>query len=414
MIDIGPGRPPARIGRTSISAHAVIRIEPVTTGSKRDPRETRGNGIDSRIHGNGANNHEAGGRPHDRRIRDGRIQAAGVRVSELRSQVPLVLRRTGSRTRPGDGLPTVTVYLVNAAAGPLAGDQLRLDVTVGAGVRLVLRTTAATVALPGRDERPSLFDVHADVGPGGALEYLPEPTVAAHGCRHLMRATIRLAADARLLWREEIVLGRFGEPPGSISSTLRVDVEDDTADEGSAANVTGSAEDDVRSIPDGVRNGTDGIDTNTGSRPGGGTAGAADNAGAGDIRRNDGAGRRVRSARPLLRQALCLDAAAPGLHGPAVLGGARVIGALLIAGPGPDGLGLPAGTTGTIGPTGGGSPTDPTGSGADASSGTGTFAALPLAGPGVLVSALASGTVALRRCLDTGAAAVPPQAAASP
>ncbi|WP_241255513.1 urease accessory protein UreD, partial [Candidatus Protofrankia californiensis] len=200
MVGAGTGRPPARIGRTSISAHAAVRIEPAADGSG-----VRGSGI--------SNSGISGG------VRGGGVQVSGVRVSELRSEVPLVLRRTGVRMESDDGLPTVTVHLVNAAAGPLAGDRLRLDITVGAGVRLVLRSTAATVALPGHGEEPSLFDVHAEVGPGGALEYLPEPTVAARGCRHRMRAAIRLAADARLLWREEIVLGRFSEPPGSISST---------------------------------------------------------------------------------------------------------------------------------------------------------------------------------------------------
>ncbi len=304
-----------RTGRTSISAHAAVRVDPTPDG--------------------------------------------GIRVSELRSQVPLVLRRTGTADgRTADGycgsdtlpyryVPTATVHLVNAAAGPLAGDRLRLDISVGAGVALVLRTVAATVALPGRGDRagggdgddsgrgnradlPSLFDVHADVGPDGALAYLPEPTVAARGCRHHMRARIRLASTARLLWREEIVLGRFGEPAGSISCALHVDVDVD---------VEGRGHD-----------------------------------------RHDRAGRSA-MVRPLLRQELRLDPGTPGLDGPAVLGGARVTGSLLIAGPGPDGLGV-------------------------APAVTDTFALLPLAGPGVMISALAPDTVTLRHALNTGRAMV--------
>ncbi len=276
-------------------------------------------------------------------------------MSELRSQVPLVLRRTGttdsncgSDALPHGYLPTATVHLVNAAAGPLAGDRLRLDISVGAGVALVLRTVAATVALPGRGDHcggsdenesghgnradpPSLFDVRADVGPDAALAYLPEPTVAARGCRHHMRARIRLASTARLLWREEIVLGRFGEPAGSISCALHVDVDVEGRGQG--------------------RNGHN----------------------------REGHNREGRSGmlRPLLRQELCLDPGMPGLDGPAVLGGARVTGSLLIAGPGPDGLGT-------------------------APAVTDTFALLPLAGPGVLISALAPDAVALRQALNTG------------
>ncbi len=311
VVGVGTGHPPGHSNRTSISAHAAVRIEPAADGIG--------------------------------------IRGGGVRVRELRSEVPLVLRRTGVRMESDDGLPTVTVHLVGAAAGPLAGDRLRLDITVGAGVRLVLRSTAATVALPGHGGEPSLFDVHADVGPGGVLEYLPEPTVAARGCRHRMRATIRLAADAHLLWREEIVLGRFGEPSGSVLSALRVDVRGDAEDD-----VKSNANSDVKDIRDGI--GTD------------------------------------RTVRPLLRQTLHLDPSTPGIDGPAILGDARTVGSLLIAGPGPDGLGLPAG-----------------------SAGTDTFTVLPLAGPGVLVSALAPDTVTLRRFLNAGAAAVfPPKQTTRP
>ncbi|WP_322751023.1 MULTISPECIES: urease accessory protein UreD [unclassified Frankia] len=307
-----------RTGRTSISAHAAVQVDPTPDG--------------------------------------------GIRVSELRSQVPLVLRRTGttdsscgSDALPHGYLPTATVHLVNAAAGPLAGDRLRLDISVGAGVALVLRTVAATVALPGRGDHcgssdenesghgnradpPSLFDVRADVGPDAALAYLPEPTVAARGCRHHMRARIRLASTARLLWREEIVLGRFGEPAGSISCALHVDVDVEGQGQGQG------------------RNGH--------NREG---------------HNREGHNREGRSGmlRPLLRQELCLDPGMPGLDGPAVLGGARVTGSLLIAGPGPDGLGT-------------------------APAVTDTFALLPLAGPGVLISALAPDAVALRQALNTG------------
>jgi urease accessory protein len=73
---------------------------------------------------------------------DGR---GGTRLAVLRGESPLLPRRTGPRT--GD---EVTVHLVGGAAGPLRGDDLRLDVEVGPGARLEVRSVAAQLALPGR------------------------------------------------------------------------------------------------------------------------------------------------------------------------------------------------------------------------------------------------------------------------
>jgi urease accessory protein len=46
--------------------------------------------------------------------------------------------------------------------------------------------------------------------------------IAARGARHRTVARVELAADARLVWRDELVLGRDGEEPGSVSARLRV------------------------------------------------------------------------------------------------------------------------------------------------------------------------------------------------
>src|ERR1700721_2043243 len=55
--------------------------------------------------------------------------ASGItRLPVLRSQVPLVLRRTPD-----------AVYLVGGAAGPLGGDVLSLSITVGPGAFLRVR-----------------------------------------------------------------------------------------------------------------------------------------------------------------------------------------------------------------------------------------------------------------------------------
>jgi urease accessory protein len=142
-------------------------------------------------------------------------QSAGggsTRLPVLSSQAPLVLRRTAD-----------AVYLVGGAAGPLGGDDLTLNIDVRDGATLRIRTAAATIALPGNDGAESVLRVHATVGAGGRLEYLPEPVVVSDGARHRIELNVGLATDAALLLRDEIVLGRHGERGGSCVARLRVD-----------------------------------------------------------------------------------------------------------------------------------------------------------------------------------------------
>jgi urease accessory protein len=148
------------------------------------------------------------------------LDATGhTRLAVLSGEVPLLPRRTGPR--PGPGEPAV-VHLVGGAAGPLGGDNLTVDIVVGPGAALTVRTVAASIALPDRTGSPSHTRVHATVAAGARLEWLPEPLVAAARCDHHARASVRLAADAALVWRDELVCGRHGERPGDASVTTVV------------------------------------------------------------------------------------------------------------------------------------------------------------------------------------------------
>ena len=129
----------------------------------------------------------------------------------LRSDGPLALRET-----------PLGVYLVGTAAGPLGGDDLALDIDVGPGSCLVIRSAAGMLLLPGPNGGESVLRVSARVGQGGRLDFAPQPTVAAAGCDHRAAAQIDLAAGASLRWREETVRGRHGEPSGQCVSRLDV------------------------------------------------------------------------------------------------------------------------------------------------------------------------------------------------
>ncbi len=154
--------------------------------------------------------------------------ASGTFVRRLRSQGPLVLRPTMEQ------LPTwasrwgisnndaATARLVAGAAGPLGGDHLRLDVEVGEGATLMLGAAAATLALPGTHGTASWSEVNISVAEGGTLFWSPGTQIAAENCHHTGFNRIDLAAGARLYAREEVLLGRHGEPPGRFRQRLRI------------------------------------------------------------------------------------------------------------------------------------------------------------------------------------------------
>jgi urease accessory protein len=176
-------------------------------------------------------------------------------ITRCEGTPPLTPRVTGD----------AAVHLVATAGGPLPGDTAHLEISVAAGALLVIRASAATVALPGPtlDAPASRWEISATVEPGATLVMLGEPLVAASGCRHETSATVSLHGDARLVWRDLLVPGRHGERAGDARVTLRV----------------------------------------------------------------------TRDSQPLLAQRLAVGDASSGWDGPAVLGDARCVGSLLLAGP---------------------------------------------------------------------------------
>lgn len=146
-----------------------------------------------------------------------------TRLTQLRSQAPLVLRRTA------DG-----VSMVAGAGGPLGGDDLHLDIDVAPGASLNLSSVAAMVVQPAhasaKDSRAvSCVTVDAIVGADARLRWEPEPTVVTTGARAELRSKLSCAAGASVVWCETLVLGRLDEPGGTIKSTLIADVEDQPA-----------------------------------------------------------------------------------------------------------------------------------------------------------------------------------------
>ncbi|MEU6059009.1 urease accessory protein UreD [Streptomyces sp. NPDC047097] len=240
--------------------------------------------------------------------------AADGSLPLLAGDGPLALRRTRA-TGAGS-----RVTVVGAMTAPLGGDRLAIETEVREGARLTVDSAAATVALPGRDPAAEAhYEVRLRVGEGAELRWLPEQLVCARGSRLRMRTRVELAPTARLVLREEQVLGRYGEQPGTLATRLTVH----------------------------------------------------------------------RAGRPLLDQELHFGPGAPGgWDGGAVLAGHRAVGQLLV-----------------VDRCFGTDPVEPRMLGE-------TACLVPLAGPGVLVTAVAPDALLLRRTLDAALEALERRSAA--
>jgi len=148
--------------------------------------------------------------------------------TELHASAPLAVRRLRDE---GDGV--LRVGVVQTAAMLVDGDDVTLDVRVGAGERLILQDISATLAHPmvaGARQRVTLH-----LARDSRLALLEEPLIVAAGASVVRDVSVTLEPGARLLHRETLVLGRFGEEGGRLAARSRVvrdgrPVVDDTID----------------------------------------------------------------------------------------------------------------------------------------------------------------------------------------
>lgn len=143
--------------------------------------------------------------------------------------------RSGTTTLPvldGDGpfeirrLPShgteARVCVIGAMTAPLGGDRLRIEATAQRGSTLSITSATATLALPGPTAEHATYDVRLTVEEQARLHWLPKPMICAAGSTLRQTWTADLAPTARLILREEQILGRTGEPPGHVTTRLTV------------------------------------------------------------------------------------------------------------------------------------------------------------------------------------------------
>jgi urease accessory protein len=136
------------------------------------------------------------------------VERGGV-LRHVASAPPLTLRRVFCE----DG---VGLCLVGTAAGPLAGDELCLDLNIDGDATLV--AAGATIAQGGA----STLRTSVEVGASAGLRADPGPLVVCAGAHVDVDLHITLAATATIEWREMLVLGRANEPPGTATLTWHV------------------------------------------------------------------------------------------------------------------------------------------------------------------------------------------------
>lgn len=169
-----------------------------------------------------------------RRVDGGRVKGPGVRavarirarddgrggtsLPVLESDGPLAVRRTRAAGREA------RVMLVGAMSGPLGGDHFTVEARAEEGARLTVGSAAATLALPGQAKGGARYDVRLGAADHAELHWLPEQLISARGSDLHVTTRVDLAPTARLVLREEQVLGRAGEEPGRLTSRLTVRV----------------------------------------------------------------------------------------------------------------------------------------------------------------------------------------------
>ncbi|MFI9261933.1 urease accessory protein UreD [Streptomyces sioyaensis] len=162
---------------------------------------------------------EPAGHPHGVRA-TARIRAAHngrvTTLPQLHSDGPFHLRRVRSDSS------AARVGIIGAMSAPLGGDRLTLDITVEDRAELEVTTAAATLALRGPTTHAATYDVRLTAGEHAQLRWLPQPLISAAGSNLRQTYTVELAATARLLLREEQLLGRADEEPGHLVSRILV------------------------------------------------------------------------------------------------------------------------------------------------------------------------------------------------
>ena len=139
------------------------------------------------------------------------------------------LRQAGSSKLvfPRGAMATeLQAVLVNTAGGITGGDRFSLAATAGPGTHLTLTTQAAERAYGAQPGETGRLRNRLTVEAGAAMHWLPQETILFEKSALRRDMQVDLAADARLLFVETVVLGRaaMGEDLHDITFADRVEI----------------------------------------------------------------------------------------------------------------------------------------------------------------------------------------------
>lgn len=118
----------------------------------------------------------------------------------------------------GDG--SYEAIVVNTGGGVAGGDRVLLDLVARARTR-VTGTTASAERVYRSNGPTADVTVRLEAERGATLAWLPHETILFSGARLVRRFDVSLAADARLVMAEMLVLGRTGSGEVLGDGTLR-------------------------------------------------------------------------------------------------------------------------------------------------------------------------------------------------
>ncbi|WP_373097939.1 urease accessory protein UreD [Zhongshania sp.] len=152
----------------------------------------------------------------------------GLRASENRTDLVRISHKGPLRVqRPfypeGD---CCHVYLLHPPGGMVAGDTLRVAVSLGAGAQALLTTpSAGKVYRSDLAKTAQCQGVSAEVADGACLEWLPQETIVFEGAEAELSNQFTLQGDARLCAWDIVVLGRRASGEGFARGRCRQKIE---------------------------------------------------------------------------------------------------------------------------------------------------------------------------------------------
>jgi urease accessory protein len=133
-----------------------------------------------------------------------------TRLGECFQQIPLRVMKAFHFA----GERAALLYILNPTVGLLDGDAHRIELVVREGCRAVVAGQSANRIHPAQAGF-STQQWHIRVEAGAELVVLPGPAIPYRGCRYYQHARIDLVGDARLIWGDIWLPGRYARGAAS-------------------------------------------------------------------------------------------------------------------------------------------------------------------------------------------------------